>query len=146
MILKGGVFGLVYEPDDPNPDRCYKAVVWHDWRVPPGTAPPPPEGYYLYTSPGGMHWTQKRQQPVALNQNVHQPGTGDTSVFFWDDRLGRYVCYTKIIFCSPTMRTSGTMKSDNLLHWSRPRMTLYPDAQIYEHYGFYYESMWIWLI
>ena len=149
VILKGGVFGLMHEPHDPNPDRRYKAVVWHDWRDSQGV---PPEGYYLYTSPDGLRWTQEREQPVALNQNSHQSGIGDTSLFFWDDRLGRYVCYTKILFRGPTMRTSGMMESDDLLHWSRPRMIIYPDSlddpdtQIYEHYGFYYESMWIGLM
>ncbi|MCH2117434.1 MAG: hypothetical protein MK161_07010 [Pirellulales bacterium] len=150
VILKGSMYGLMYEPDDPNPDRRYKAVVWHDWRVPQGTAPP--EGYYLYTSPNGIDWTQASERPIALNQNARQPGIGDTSLFFRDDRLGRYVCYTKILFRDPTMRTSGMMESDDLLHWSRPRMTLYPDTlddldtQIYEHYSFYYESLWIGLI
>ena len=41
------------------------------------------------------------------------------------------------------------MESDDLIHWSRPRMTFYPDAldaadtQIYGHTGFVYESMWV---
>jgi len=44
------------------------------------------------------------------------------------------------------------MESDDLIHWTRPRMTLYPDAldaadsQVYGHIGFVYESMWIGLV
>lgn len=149
VILKGGIFGLIHDHRERDPKRRYKAVVWHDWRDPKGQAPP--EGYYLYTSPDGIQWKQTRQRPLALNQNRDQAGIGDTSLFFWDERLKRYVCYTKILFRNPTMRTSGMMESDDLIHWSRPRMTIYPDArdapdtQIYQHFSFPYESMWIGL-
>ena len=149
VILKGGMFGLIHDERE-LPARRYKAVVWHDWRDPRGGVPP--EGYYLYTSPDGVHWKQAREQPLALNQNRSQAGIGDTSLFFWDRRLRRYVCYTKILFRNPTLRTSGMMESDDLIHWSRPRMTLFPDAlddrdtQIYQHFSFPYESMWVGLI
>ena len=149
VIPKGGIFGLMHEPDDPDPGRQYKAVVWHDWKDPRGA---PPEGFYLYVSPDGIHWTQARKAPLAISQNSHQTGIGDTSLFSWDHRLGRYVCYTKILLRAPTRRTSGMMESDDLIHWSRPRMTIFPDGldasdtQIYEHLGFAYESMWIGLV
>lgn len=149
VILNGGMFGLIDDQRERNPAHRYKAIVWHDWRNPQGA---PREGYYLYCSPDGIQWTQTRKQPLALNQNHHQPGIGDTSLFFWDQRLERYVGYTKILFRNPTMRTSGMMESDDLVHWSRPRMTIFPDAlddadtQIYQHYGFFYESMWIGLM
>lgn len=125
VILKGGMFGLIHDHREPNRERRYKAVVWHDWRDPKGA---PPEGYYLYTSPDGIRWALAREQPLALNQNREQTGIGDTSLFFWDKRLERYVCYTKILFRDPTIRTSGMMESDDLLHRSRPRMTIFPDA------------------
>jgi hypothetical protein len=54
----------------------------------------------------------------------------------------------KILF-TPTFRCRAIMESDDLIHWSRPRMTIYPDSlddsdsQIYGHTGFCYESMWI---
>ena len=150
VILKGGMFGLIHDDRESDPKHRYKAVVWHDWRDPRGAVPR--EGYYLYNSPDGIHWKQTREQPLALNQNRTQPGIGDTSLFFWDKRLRRYVCYTKILFRNPTMRTSGMMESDDLIHWSRPRMTIFPDAlddpdtQIYQHYSFQYESMWVGLI
>jgi len=44
------------------------------------------------------------------------------------------------------------MESDDLIHWSRPRMTIYPDGlddqdtQIYAHCGFVHESMWMGLV
>jgi len=151
VIPKGAAYAIFDEPPDREPDRRrrFKAIVWHDWTDPQGA---PPEGYYLYTSHDGIHWTQARQRPLALNQNRHQPGIGDTSLFFWDPRLERYVSYTKILFRNPTMRSSGMMESDDLIHWSRPRMTIYPDGlddqdtQIYAHCGFVHESMWMGLV
>jgi hypothetical protein len=150
VILQGAMFGLIHDQRESNSERRYKAVVWHDWRDPRGAAPP--EGYYLYTSPDGIHWSQSRAKPLALNQNREQSGIGDTSMFFWDERLQRYVCYTKILFRNPTIRTSGMMESEDLVHWSRPRMTISPDAlddadtQIYQHFSFEYESMWVGLL
>ena len=149
VILTGSIAGLFDEPADPDPGRRFKALVWHRWR---DTKPMPPEGYYLFTSPDGLHWTQDRPEPSLLNQNRNQPGIGDTSTFYWDPRLRKYICDTKILFRSPTMRSRGMMESDDLIHWSRPRMTIYPDgldapdSQIYGHLGFVYESMWIGLL
>ena len=149
VILTGGLVAMFDEPSDP--EHRFKGIVWHDWRVPGGT--PPPEGYYLFTSPDGLHWTQQRQEPIALNQNRTQAGIGDTTSFRWDRRLRKYVGDVKVLFRHPsTMRCRGMMESDDLFHWTRPRMTFYPDgldasdSQIYGHQGFIYESMWIGLI
>ena len=149
MILTGGLFGIIHEPDEPDPQRRYKGLVWHDWRG----DDVPPEGYYLFSSPDGLHWRQDLPEPVILNQNKTQPGVGDTSTFRRDPILRKYICDVKVLFRSPTtMRSRGMMESDDLIHWSRPRMTFYPDAldasdtQIYGHVGFVYESMWIGLL
>ena len=149
VILTGALAGIFEDPSDPT--HRFKGLVWHDWRVRKGA--PPPEGYYLFTSPDGIHWTQQRQEPVALNQNRDQPGIGDTSSLRWDSRLKKYIGDTKILFRHPrTMRCRGMMESDDLIHWTRLRMTLYPDAldaadsQIYGHIGFVYESMWVGLV
>ena len=136
VILVGGLVGIFEEPGDPK--HRFKGVVWHDWRASDCT--PPPEGYYLYTSPDGIRWKQQRSEPIGLNQSHTQPGIGDTSAFRWDSRLRKYVGDAKILFRQPeTMRCRGMMESDDLIHWTRPRMTLYPDgldapdSQIYGH-------------
>jgi len=151
VILEGGLAGLLYEPDDPDPERQYKGIVWHDWHNTDGDVPP--EGYYLYTSPDGIHWKQARERTLLWNQNKHQAGIGDTSQFRWDPRLKKYICDTKVLFRRQgTMRCRGMMESDDLVHWSRPRMTIYPDAldgpeaQIYGHHGWVYESMWVGMV
>ncbi|MBH07104.1 MAG: hypothetical protein CMJ20_12370 [Phycisphaeraceae bacterium] len=149
VILTGGLFAIFDEPDAPDPSRRFKALVWHDWR---DSKPVPPEGYYLFSSPDGIHWKQDRTDPVIWSQNRQQPGVGDTSTARWDARLGKYICDAKILFRNPTMRSRGMIESDDLIHWSRPRMTFYPDAldaadtQIYGHLGFVYESMWVGLL
>jgi len=58
-----------------------------------------------------------------------------------------------VLFRNPsTLRTAGQCESDDLIHWTRPRMTLHrdgldePDTQMYEHVTFPYESMWIGLV
>lgn len=155
-LLQGTIEALFREPDDPDPGRRYKAVVWHD---PHGqTDYAPREGFYLYWSPDGLHWQGDNQRCIMPNGQTHvfpdQPadGVGDTTVFRWDSRLQKYVSSVKILFRNPTLRTAGFSESDDLIHWSRPRMTLHrdkldgPDAQIYEHITFEYESVWIGLV
>jgi hypothetical protein len=143
IIPAGNLVGVIEEPNDPDPSRRYKGIVWHEPTFVPR------EGYYLYTSPDGIHWNRAREQPLALSVTGTQAGIGDTSLFRWDRALGKYVCDAKILFRSPTFRCRGMMESDDLIHWTPPRMTIYPDslddpdAQIYGHMSFCYESMWV---
>ena len=145
VIPAGNPYGLIVEPDDPNPNRRYKAIVWHEPEYVPR------EGYFLYTSPDGIHWKRERDKPLAislLGYNMPQSGIGDTSIFRWDRLLEKYVCDSKFVLPG-VFRCRGMMESDDLVHWTRPRMTLYPDAldepdsQVYGHLSFCYESLWI---
>ena len=145
VLPAGNLFGLIVEPNDPNPNRRYKGIVWHE---PPYV---PREGYFLYTSPDGIHWTRETQDPIALSLNGYtmpQSGIGDTSIFRWDSHLEKYVCDSKFVLPGK-FRCRGIMESDDLWHWSPPRMTLYPDSldhpdsQVYGHLSFCYESMWL---
>jgi len=58
------------------------------------------------------------------------------------------VANTKFYFAR-VGRLAGRCESDDMIHWSRPRMVLYrngfddPDTQMYERTTFPYESMWI---
>ena len=56
-----------------------------------------------------------------------QTGIGDTSMFRWDRHLGKYVGDVKFVL-PRKMRSRGIMESNDLIHWSRPRMTGYPDS------------------
>lgn len=148
VIPAGNLFGLRVDTGESAPSRRYKGIVWHE---PPYV---PREGYFLYTSPDGIHWTRKSQAPLAISLNgyaIPQNGIGDTSIFRWDDRLGKYVGDVKFVLPGK-FRCRGMMESDDLIHWTPPRMTLYPDAlddpdsQVYGHLSFSYESMWIGLL
>jgi hypothetical protein len=146
MILHGGnLYGLMFEPNDPDANRRYKAVVWHEPKYVQR------EGYYLYTSPDGIHWIRAREAPLALSlsgYSMPQTGIGDTTIFRWDRHLGKYIGDVKFVLPG-RFRCRGIMESDDLIHWTRPVMTLYPDAldepdsQVYGHLSFCYESMWI---
>ena len=150
VVPDGRIRALFHEPRDPDPLRRYKALVL---RYPNQAA----EGYYLHTSPDGIRWTQARQEPVAWSlksvsagggYKLPQSGIGDSSSFRWDERLNKYIGDVKLVL-PPIMRSRGFMESEDLMHWTRPRMMFYPDglddpdSQIYGHIGFAYESMWL---
>ena len=145
IIPAGNLFGLIVEPGDPDPARRYKGIVWHEPEYVPR------EGYFLYTSPDGIRWTRESENPLAISLNGYtmpQTGIGDTSIFRWDCLLETYVCDAKFVLPGK-FRCRGMMESDDLMHWTRPRMTIYPDkldhpdSQIYGHLSFCYESMWL---
>ena len=155
-LPQGTIDGLFYEPKDSDSSRRYKALVWHDPRDQAAYAPR--EGFYLYVSPDGIHWQRDRQRCIVPNgQGGNFPaelcnGVGDTTHFRWDSKLGKYIANVKILFRKPsTLRTVGYCESDDLIHWTRPRMAMHrdgldePDTQMYEHITFPYESMWIGL-
>ncbi|OHB75057.1 MAG: hypothetical protein A2W31_04765 [Planctomycetes bacterium RBG_16_64_10] len=148
IIPAGNLWGLFVEPDDPDPNRRYKGIVWHEPKYVPR------EGYFLYTSPDGIHWQRQGDAPLAislLGYAMPQSGIGDTTIFRWDRHLGKYIGDVKFVLPGK-LRCRGIMESDDLIHWTRPRMTLYPDgadepdSQVYGHQSFCYESMWIGLL
>jgi len=145
VIPAGNLWGIHVDEDEPNPKRRYKGIVWHEPKYVPR------EGYFLYTSPDGIRWTRETEEPIALSLNGYtmpQTGVGDTSLFRWDRHLAKYVGDVKFVLPGK-MRVRGLMESDDLIHWSRPRMTVYPDSlddadtQIYAQNSFCYESMWL---
>ncbi len=94
-------------------------------------------------------------------------GVGDTTRFRYDTVLKRYICDGKIDLYlpaekikqlglgtdgKPRLRLRTFSESEDLIHWSPPRMMMYPDRldpndrQIYAHMGFVYESMWVGIL
>ena len=144
--------GVVYDPDARDPSKRYKGLV-HFEPSNDGTDEPL-EGYWLYVSPDGIHWRKERDDPVAvslIDYKIPQSGIGDTSSFRWDPKLKKYICNTKFVLPGK-YRAFGISESDDLVHWSPPRMLLYRDRldplemQFYAHTTFHYESMWLGLI
>ena len=128
--------GLFHESGEPDPTRRYKALVWHE----PDLVQR--EGYFLYTSPDGIRWNRQHNSPVvpSLRKSFELPqnGIGDTSIFRWDPVLEQYIGDVKFVL-TPTpgrkMRCRGIMTSDDLVHWTRPRMTIHPDGLHWSRVG-----------
>ena len=133
---------VIVEPDDPDPARRYKAIAANKER-----------GYVLLTSPDGIRWTRHTPAiaPVIRDQGLgyrgKQIGVGDTNWFNYDSRLGCYVWHTKVFIGGK--RARAMLESDDLVHWSRPRVILCadsvdsPDTQLYDMNATFYESIWI---
>ena len=149
IIPAGNLFGLIIDQNAADPERRYTGLVCH---IPEFV---PREGYFLYTSPDGIHWTRRRQEPLAislLGYTMPQSGIGDTTIFRFDRHLQEVHRRRQGSSCRARSRCRGTMESDDLIHWTRPRMTIFPDglddadSQIYGHISFRYESMWLGLM
>ena len=133
----------------------------------------------LYTSPDGRRWTWKQDTNLLRKHasfrrdtplDGYPEGIGDVLQVRWDPVLGRYIAHTKHTVgpdprfrmvlhgreTGPTSsweaRVAGWSESDDLVHWSPPRIYAYPDSEdtrqpgmygIYEASGFRYESMWL---
>lgn len=99
--------------------------------------------------------------------HIQLKGVGDTTRFRYDTVLKRYICDGKVDLYlpeakikelgigsdgKPRLRLRTFAESEDLIHWSPPRMTIYPDRldpndrQIYCHMGFVYESMWVGIL
>jgi hypothetical protein len=145
-VLYGRMYGLIHDSQSEDPARRYLATVLH---VPPYE----PEGLYLYGSPDGVRWTRLRKDAVVAHRHSTATfplaGFDDTTIVRWDARLRLYVCDAEIRRDGAPFRGRVIATSPDLVHWTRPRMSLFQDAiddtdaQIYGHVGFAYESMWV---
>ena len=146
FVIHGGrIMGLFKDPAAVRPEERYTALVLLEPEYVER------EGYYLYTSPDGLHWTGDRSRcliPSLQEYAIPQDGIADTSIFRYDPVLGLYVGDVKFVLPGK-MRCRGQCESKDLVHWTRPRFTLYPDdldepdSQVYGNISFVYESMWL---
>ena len=114
--------GLFYEPDEPNPQKRFKALVCVE-----GKDPEIPEGYYLHTSPDGIHWNADLSRYVIPSQggyDLSQNGIGDTTRFWWDSIRKKYICDAKFVLRGK-LRSRGILESDDPVHWTRPHSTFF---------------------
>ena len=159
-VIYGRMYGLIHEPDAVDSERRYLAAVLHE---PPYVEV---EGLYLYASPDGLRWQRIREKPIIIllhkDRRFPLQGIGDTTIVRYDSLLKLYVTEAKIPMrrvddknygnFNPTFRARGICTSEDLIHWSRLRMTLYPDgqddadAQFYGNVTFVYESMWLGML
>jgi hypothetical protein len=140
-------YGAFKDPDDPDPARRYKALLWE--RVSPGAwgeGNPPHQlaGVWTAISPDGIHWTKSRQ-PIATH-----PPVGDT-VGFLDCRAeGRYVGFVKIQ--TDRKRSRAIIESPDFISWSEPRLIFETDdrddqpCDVYNNTAFRYQELYLgWL-
>ena len=125
--------------------------------------------YELHVSPDGYRWTFEAETnhwkgPYPDVDAPHRWPLGDSDVFLvrWDPILQKYIGNTKHRIgpdhrFSPIFdaaRVVGQVESDDLIHWSAPRIIAYLDGEdadaplrgmhgIYEADGYPYESMWL---
>ena len=165
IVLPYGVLqGLFYEPEEPDPQKRFKAMICVEARMPDRGPHTIPEGYYLHTSPDGIHWQGdlSRYQIAGLESHrrvaggivtyLDKPvtpypnnGIGDSSLFWPDPVRGKYICDVKFVLPGK-IRCRGVMESDDLIHWTRPVPTFFGregNNQIYGHAGFAYQGMYI---
>jgi len=160
--------GVFIDPHAKEPHEKYKLIIkmtpvrpmsgrekhlkqLKQWGVPvdltPGDPVPAdrtlPKGQYMFGSPDGIRW--RLLSPKKVN-----PGASDTKFsVFWDERIGKYVSYTRVKHQkedSPTLRALqeyhqrqyglrivapgrlvGRIDSDDLISWSRETAVLATD-------------------
>lgn len=113
------------------PTRVGGCAVWIDPHASPeqryrsqskGYNEPTAQQLYSYTSPDGIHWTQ------WMHENI---GDCDTqSIAFWDQRVGRYVLYTRRNPNPGTPSRSRIIRrveSDDLTMWENETLVLQAD-------------------
>ena len=144
VVPYGMTQGLFYNPDEPNADKRFQSLVCVERKNPVVR-----EGYYLHTSPDGVHWKGDLSRPVIPSltgpYSIPQNGIGDTTRFWRDPFRRKYIGDVKFVIYGK-QRRHGVMESDDLIHWTRPTLTflaLRDDAEIYGHRGFAYQGMYI---
>ena len=138
----GELRGFMYNPDLPEPEGRYKAVVERRFNE----AAKEPGGFYLYHSCDGINWERRPQRPILSRSfNLMKPaefrpmgagrasefqyggadhfqvnGVGDTSTFRYDSVLKRYIFDGKLglYFPPEKIRELGIVMDD------KPRLRL----------------------
>ncbi len=120
-------FSVLHEPDDPNPERRYKAFYWdhgfgpfiiHDGEEIYGTGPK--DGMHVAFSPDGIRWTPYAGNPVM------KMGSDTGQVVLFDPKLKKYVAYGRF---GAGGRKVARSESEDFIHWSKPKLVLKPDER-----------------
>ena len=149
ILPAGDLRGLIHRPQEAA--APWTAVWEHNSpaRSPDGITR---EGYHVYTSVDGIRWSYAhlsvphgpRRPAAAGGSPLPLPRLGDTGHVRWDSGLRTFVCDAKGTVpraggdAVPTAGTPGgdghhrfrlQMESDDLVHWSRPRVVAFPDRR-----------------
>ncbi|NUM55602.1 MAG: hypothetical protein HUU46_18305 [Candidatus Hydrogenedentes bacterium] len=148
-------FSVLYEPNESDPQRRYKAFYWDHGRGPlmmyEGQeiyGEGPDDGMHVAFSPDGIHWTPYAKNPVMK----HGSDTGQ--VVLWDPAIRRYVAYGRF---GAGGRKVARSDSPDFIHWSEPKLVLEPDekdgpnTQFYGvsvdlYHGIYIGMLWMFYI
>ncbi len=143
---------VLHEPQDPDPERRWKAVYWDHgtggWEVRNGgpyAIDGPLDGLYVSFSADGIHWNPYEGNPVLkrycdTNQNV-----------VFDPKLKKYVIFSRLGFGRKIART----ESEDFLHWTEPELVVEcderdgPGTQFYGagvdlYEGLYIAMLWMY--
>ncbi|MCE5238130.1 hypothetical protein LLH23_06525 [bacterium] len=124
---------VLYDPDDKDPQRRYKCVVYQSLEE--GT------GCYGYTSPDGIKWTR--------TPHILIKGAGDRTSAWYDPLRHKCVIFTRYNMVYPG-RYIFQSESDDFEHWTEPQL-LFDYSAIdkpkgVQHYGaggFAYGDMYV---
>ncbi|MCA1808050.1 MAG: hypothetical protein ABR497_08970 [Kiritimatiellia bacterium] len=112
-----------------KPEERFKAIAYHE----KGAA------LAAYSSPDGIKWNKMSGEPVITQDNCgNKPGIkvalglDSQNVAFWDENIGRYVCYYRSN--KGGCRRIFRCESDNYLNWDSFGELEYTDDVLYQHY------------
>ena len=124
MIHGGNLFGLFVNRDDPDASRRYKAASCGT-----NTCRSVRDASSTH-SPDGIHWhgdLSRRLVPSLRGYTMPQGGIGDTTMF-----AGIAILAGILVTSSSSFRArcdaEASWRVTTSIHWSRPRMTVYPDG------------------
>ena len=118
-------FSVLYEPNDPDPQRRYKAFYWdhgfgpfiiHKGDEIYGSGPK--DGMHVAFSPDGIHWTPYANNPVM------KLGSDTGQIVLYDDSIEKYVAFGRF---GAGGRKVARSESADFIHWSKPKLVLAPD-------------------
>ena len=134
---------VLYEPDDPDPDRRYKAIYWEHTVAPPQGRPPltdpRKDGMWVSFSRDGIHWTDYKDNPVVA------AGSDSGQCVLFDPLLKKYVLYSRL----GVGRRVSRCQSEDFIHWTPAELVFAadkedgPNAQIYGIGVGIYEGLYI---
>ena len=119
-------FSVLYEPQDPDSERRYKAFYWdhgfgplvmHEGREIYGKGEK--DGIHVAFSPDGIHWKPYKDNPVL---KVYSDSGQDV---LYDPRIQKYVAFSRLGFGRRVARS----ESPDFIHWSKPELVIEPDEK-----------------
>lgn len=138
---------IVRQPDEPNPQRRYKAIFWEHKVAPKGeptgreklAEDSRPDGMWVSFSEDGLHWKDYADNPVI----PHGSDTGQCVLY--DPALKKYVLYSR----RGVGRRISRSTSDDFVNWSQPQLVFAaddkdpPGTQVYGSGFCIYEGIYI---